>query len=249
MNVFEQIDKELSKKEPKELYAIYFVIVLGIGFLFYQYVYPMANEMYTKAADKNQQLVKSIKSKKMEIMNTQTKLARGSQEIKKLKRNIVILNNRADELKKEVQKLSFVIFDSKEWANLLKDSVLNAIKEGMNVNLVSSEVENVKGYLKCFVNEKNDKDTELTLSKLGGKEEENLKSILNSYIVCRNEKNNFHFINKKLTFTLIIKSKYKNLLSYIYSYENRRELFRIESLTIDKTGNYIVKISLYGYEK
>ncbi|GAX87290.1 conserved hypothetical protein [Lebetimonas natsushimae] len=61
--------------------------------------------------------------------------------------------------------------------------------------------------------------------------------------------NNNTFINKKMDITVNIKGEYKNLIYYIYKYENTKELLRVNELNINEKGDYMIKFSLYGYKK
>ncbi len=56
-------------------------------------------------------------------------------------------------------------------------------------------------------------------------------------------------INKKMEISLKVKGEYKNLLYFIYQYEDLRDLLRIENIKIGKNKNFEVKFTLYGYEK
>jgi hypothetical protein len=57
------------------------------------------------------------------------------------------------------------------------------------------------------------------------------------------------FINKKMDLTISAEGKYKNLIYYIYKYENTKELLRVNELNISDKGKYLIKFSLYGYKK
>jgi len=56
-------------------------------------------------------------------------------------------------------------------------------------------------------------------------------------------------INKKMEINLRVRGEYKNLLYFIYQYEDIRDLLRIEDIKISKDRNFEVKFILYGYEK
>jgi hypothetical protein len=61
--------------------------------------------------------------------------------------------------------------------------------------------------------------------------------------------NNNSFINKKMDITVNVKGEYKNLLYYLYKYENVKELIRVNELNASDKGEYMIKFSLYGYKK
>jgi len=60
---------------------------------------------------------------------------------------------------------------------------------------------------------------------------------------------NNQIINKKMDISLKINGEYKNLIYFIYQYENIRDLLRIENISINKNKNFEIKFTLYGYEK
>lgn len=62
------------------------------------------------------------------------------------------------------------------------------------------------------------------------------------------DKNN-EFINKKMDIIINIKGGFKNLISYLYKYENTKELLRINELKGNDKGEFMIKYSLYGYEQ
>jgi len=58
-----------------------------------------------------------------------------------------------------------------------------------------------------------------------------------------------NIINKKMDIDIKLKGEYKNLLYFIYQYENTKDLIKIEAMEIDKNKNFKIKISLYGCEQ
>jgi len=60
---------------------------------------------------------------------------------------------------------------------------------------------------------------------------------------------NKKLINKKMEISLKINGEYKNLIYFIYQYEDIRDLLRVENISINKNKNFEIKFTLYGYEK
>jgi len=60
---------------------------------------------------------------------------------------------------------------------------------------------------------------------------------------------NIQTINKKMDITLKLKGGYKDLIKLIYSYENNKDLLRVENIKINSNKNYEIKFVLYGYDK
>lgn len=56
-------------------------------------------------------------------------------------------------------------------------------------------------------------------------------------------------INKKMDITIKLNGDYKDLIQFIYSYENTKDLLRVEDININSDKNYQIKFVLYGYNK
>jgi len=56
-------------------------------------------------------------------------------------------------------------------------------------------------------------------------------------------------INKKMDVIINTTGKFKNFISYIYKYENTKELIRVNELNISDKGEYMIKFTLYGYKE
>ena len=63
------------------------------------------------------------------------------------------------------------------------------------------------------------------------------------------DSNTTKLINKKMDISLKLKGPFLNLLSFLYFYENKKDLIRISELKMDSNKSYNVKFSMYGYEK
>ena len=61
--------------------------------------------------------------------------------------------------------------------------------------------------------------------------------------------NTTKLINKKMDIALQLKGPFLNLLSFLYFYENKKDLIRISELEMDSNESYNIKFSMYGYEK
>ena len=61
--------------------------------------------------------------------------------------------------------------------------------------------------------------------------------------------NTTKLINKKMDIALQLKGPFLNLLSFLYFYENKKDLIRISELKMDNNKSYNIKFSMYGYEK
>jgi len=64
-----------------------------------------------------------------------------------------------------------------------------------------------------------------------------------------NDKNISSFINKKMDINVFVKGEFKNLIYYLYKYENTKELLRVNEINASDKGEFMIKYTLYGYEK
>jgi len=67
--------------------------------------------------------------------------------------------------------------------------------------------------------------------------------------IFNNEGNISDILSKKMSIGLELNGNYINLINFIYRYENRKDLIRVEKIDIKDKNNYYVKFVLYGYEK
>ena len=56
-------------------------------------------------------------------------------------------------------------------------------------------------------------------------------------------------INKKMDIIVNSKGKFKNFITYMYKYEVTKELIRVSELKASDKGEYMIKFTLYGYDK
>jgi len=56
-------------------------------------------------------------------------------------------------------------------------------------------------------------------------------------------------INKKMEITINVEGEFKNVVDFIYKYEDIKDLLRVEGIDVDKDKNYKIKFTLYGYEQ
>ena len=56
-------------------------------------------------------------------------------------------------------------------------------------------------------------------------------------------------IVKKMSIGLKLNGNYINFIHFIYKYEDRKDLIRVEKMKVNGRNDYYVEFSLYGYEK
>jgi hypothetical protein len=87
---------------------------------------------------------------------------------------------------------------------------------------------------------KNAKDNGLEVLKITNK----------TYDVKVKGKNkNMPHIVKRMDIGLKLRGKYKNFIYFLYNYENRKDLIRVNEMNITSPATFDVKFSIYGYDK
>ena len=56
-------------------------------------------------------------------------------------------------------------------------------------------------------------------------------------------------IVKKMSIGLELNGNYINFIHFIYKYEDRKDLIRVEKMKVKDRNDYYVEFTLYGYEK
>jgi len=57
------------------------------------------------------------------------------------------------------------------------------------------------------------------------------------------------WITKKMSIGLNLDGSYLNFINFIYKYENRKDLIRVDKIEIKNKNNFYVEFVLYGYER
>jgi len=79
-------------------------------------------------------------------------------------------------------------------------------------------------------------------------------TLVENKIYDENDKKEFkklpsNLLVKKMSIGLKLKGNYINFIHFIYKYEDKKDLIRVEDMKIKDRHNYYVKFTLYGYEK
>jgi len=56
-------------------------------------------------------------------------------------------------------------------------------------------------------------------------------------------------ITKRMDIGIELEGKYKNFIYYLYNYEDKKELIRVNKMKITSPSTFYVKFSVYGYDK
>ena len=224
LSFLDKIDAYYEKKDKKEFYYTLLAMILAIGFIIFYFIVPVFSEPLVK----NEKQVQNYENKIMPLNNqinifniTNIKLKR---ELEDMKKELISLKKDKDIYQEIIKTLNFINFNKYDWAQFVKLSIIDAKSQGLEVMLV-----------KNIYNE--DKIKQINKKK---------KNIKDKKINKKNIKNNF--IVKKVDFGLNLKGNYKNFIYYIYKYEDKKILIRVNNIKITAPNKYYIEFSLYGYK-
>jgi len=203
MSIVDRIDDFFYNKTKKD-FLYFIVLIVGIVvFVIYYFIYPIVLSYYKKQYNNFNSLTSKFNSLKVNnnVLNVRINLLK--KEIKQIQ--LSSLKNKKIFYTELANLLDFTEFDEYKWSNIVKNSILEATKNGMKIYNVNNII-----YDKNF--SKGD-------------------------------------ITKKMDISMNLKGKYENFIEYLYQYENRKDLIRINEMNITYPGNFFVKFTIYGYNK
>ncbi|NPA81425.1 MAG: type 4a pilus biogenesis protein PilO [Epsilonproteobacteria bacterium] len=148
-DILEQIDNALKDKKEAEIYMIYLAIAAVMGFLVYQFIYPITD----RNLKKTQNQVKSIERKlNAEVSYLRSKTVNGDSQfyVKKLKKEIEDLQNNLEKTKYEnsyvdnkLKELSYLLFNDENWAKFLDNISYLAQKYHVTIKYIKNKFNDI----------------------------------------------------------------------------------------------------------
>jgi len=131
-----KLDRVLDKKEKKEINYIYIMILGGMLYLSYTYLFGFSEQVYKHNRDKISTLKNSINNDKIYLQNhTQSELHKLSKEITENKKHVSNLMVEKEYIEYELNNISYLYYDEKVWGEFI-DSIAQKAKNNI-VTLVS----------------------------------------------------------------------------------------------------------------
>jgi hypothetical protein len=135
MKILDKLDAFFDSQKETEQKLTFFFPILIIGFIVYYFIFPITNDMFNNALHKNRQLNKAINSKQIHITRLKNSIINITKKRRILKIKIKKLEQTEIVMKKLLNKVKFLIFDLKRWAEIynkipkyVKDSNLLLLK-------------------------------------------------------------------------------------------------------------------------
>jgi hypothetical protein len=147
-DILEKLDNYFEDKKESEFYLMVLAVVAVFGLISYMYLIPMTEAQLKKDLRAQKKLDKKIKEEKHYLASV---TVNGDQryKIKKLQSEIAKLKVRYSDLKEvneysdyQIQTLSELLFNEKNWAKFLDSIALKAKRHNIDVSLISNKFVN-----------------------------------------------------------------------------------------------------------
>ncbi|WP_456323071.1 type 4a pilus biogenesis protein PilO [Hydrogenimonas sp.] len=144
-DVLEKLDNYFEEKKESEFYLMILAVVAVFGLVSYMYLIPITETWLKKDLRTQKKLDKKIKEEKRYLSSV---TVNGDQRyrIKKLQNEIVKLKVRYNDIKEmneysdyQIQTLSELLFNERNWAKFLDSIALKAKKHNIDISLISNK--------------------------------------------------------------------------------------------------------------
>ena len=149
-DMLEKLDNYFENKKESEFYLMVLGIMAVVGLLSYSYLIPMTEAELKKDLKNQKRLEKKIRDEKNYLASV-TLNNDQRYKIKKLQKEIQGLQVRFNDLKEineysdyQIQTLSELLFNEKNWAKFLDSIALKAKKNNIDIFLISNKFINNK---------------------------------------------------------------------------------------------------------
>jgi hypothetical protein len=219
MNVFNKIDNYFYERDKKDFFYTILAVVSLVGFIIYYFVYPMVSEYEKVQEEKYIKLTRKYKNTKNSIRALETRISILKRKIKKEENKVAILKKQKMFYTELANVLDFAEFDQYKWANLVKETVIDAKNKGLEVVKVENQIYDINT---TKIDNKKNKTKKIT---------------------------NMPEIVKRMDIGIELEGKYRNFIDYLYKYENRKELIRVREMNLKAPSTFYIKFSIYGYDQ
>lgn len=145
-NIFEKIDASLSNKKESELSLVFLMIFVFIGFISYEYLFPITQKMLKKTKTNLISMNKKVQSEKSYLRS----VTRNGDEkfyIKKIKNDIEGAKIMLEKVKytnsyvdNKLKDLSYLLFNNENWAKFLDSIALIAAKNHVKIKIIENKI-------------------------------------------------------------------------------------------------------------
>ncbi|WP_201353104.1 type 4a pilus biogenesis protein PilO [Hydrogenimonas urashimensis] len=149
-DLLEKLDRYFEEKKESEFYLMVLGIMAVVGLISYSYLIPITEKQLKKDLKQQKRLEKKIREEKSYLASVTVNNDQ-RYKIKKLQKEIQTLQVKFNDLKEineysdyQIQTLSELLFNEKNWAKFLDSIALKAKKNNIDIFLISNKFINNK---------------------------------------------------------------------------------------------------------
>ena len=143
MNILDRIDSYYANRDKKDFWYTLLAIALAIGFVIFYFITPPMEDFVNLNEKKVDKFKKNLYKNTMELNTLKAKNIRIQRELRILKKKLVELKKDKIYYSQLVNLLDFVQFNKQDWAQFVKNSIIDAKSQGLEVKLVKNMDANV----------------------------------------------------------------------------------------------------------
>ena len=138
INVFDKIDSYYKNKDKKEFLYTILAVALGAGFIIFYFITPKASSFKASNEKKVQKFKTALNQNMIELNVLKAQNIQMKKGLKHLQKRVITLNKNKVFYSQLVDLLDFAQFNKSKWAQFVKNSIIDAKIEGLDVKLVKN---------------------------------------------------------------------------------------------------------------
>jgi len=138
MTIFDKIDSYYEIKGKKEFYYTLLAVVLAIGFIAFYLITPKLSTFANSNEQKFTKLGKKLNRNRAQLNALKAQNIRIQRELKEIHMKLITLNKNKIYYSQLVNLLDFAHFNKQKWAYFVKNSIIDAKAQGLEVKLVKN---------------------------------------------------------------------------------------------------------------
>jgi len=140
MKIFDQIDNYFKERDKKEFYYVLVGIVFLIGFIFFYYLYPLADNYHKRNLNEFNNVSNNLKREIKNLNGLKKEYSDLTNEFKRKTNELVSLKKESTFYSQLVSVLDFATFNRYKWANFVKNMINDANNEGLKVKIIENKI-------------------------------------------------------------------------------------------------------------
>ena len=138
MNIFDRIDSYYKIKGKKDFYYTILAIVLAVGFIVFYFITPKASEFANSNEKKFNQFTQNLNQNLIALNVFKAQNIRMKRELKEMNQKITTLKKNKVYYSQLVNVVDFAQFNRQKWAQFVKNSIVDAKAQGLEVKVVKN---------------------------------------------------------------------------------------------------------------